>query len=624
MASALYSRLAHARTSGFVFSMLSAQLFYFLGVVFLLAGSTAPEQPWLAAPVALFGYLAGFLLQFVFSQRVYARAHEREAYFRTERSTFSFAFVLFLFFLYGLDLKYYLKPLALSGSSQGLADLAGLLVFFALLALSWLSGRARYQVLFYERISRRAFLLRQLKQNLPLVLPWVAVVAGLDLLRFILPAAVLDLVPAPWSNLLVFLFFIALLIFFLPPLIRRLWNCRPIPPGPLRESIAAFCREQRFRAGLYFWPYLGGHALTAGILGILPGLRYLLFTPALTMTLSEDELKSVIAHEIGHVRHHHLFWYMALFFAFSLVLMALAPLLSLALTASSLFPALASLLPLPAATVADAVTALPLLALVLLYFRFIFGFFLRNFERQADAHVFSALGGADALISSFRTIGAASGGKREKHNWHHFSLDERVAFLRRCREGPGLVSAHQRRLRRALAAYFAILAGIGLLALQPDRETLAARAEIQYIETVLRQEAGQKPEEGRALILLGDFYLGKKMEVQALAAYNEALARAPKNASLLNNLAWLLLTADTSGLRDKERGLALAEQAAGLAEKAFILDTLATAYWAHGRIERALALEEEAARLDADNHSYYQQQQQRFRTQRWRADAANK
>ena len=604
--------------------MLSAQLFYFLGVVFLLAGSTAPEQPWLPPPWAVAGYVFGCGLQVVLSRRIHARAHEREAYFKAERLTFFFAFAVFLIFLYGLDLKYYLKPLALSDATQGLADLAGLAVFFGLLAPAWLGGRARYQELFYERIGRGAFLWRQLKQNLPLVLPWVVVVSGLDLLRLLLPDSVLKLVPEPWSELLVFLFFIVVLIFFLPPLIRKLWNCKPIPPGPLRERIANFCQAQRFRAGLYFWPYLGGHALTAGILGILPGLRYLLFTPALTMTLSDDELKSVIAHEIGHIRHHHLLWYMALFFAFSLSLMAIGPLLSLGVTASSFFPLLVRLVPLPAATLADAAIALPLLALVLLYFRFVFGFFLRNFERQADTHVFSALGGADALISSFHSIGAASGVRREKHNWHHFSLSERVAFLRRCQDEPELIAAHTSKLRLGLLVYFAVLASLALLALQPDRETLAAKAEIQYIETVLRQEAGQKPEDGTALILLGDFYLGKNMELQALSAYNEALARAPKNAALLNNFSWLLLTAHTPGLRDKDRALTLAEQAAALADKAFVLDTLATAYWAHGRLDAALALEERATQIDPENRNYYIKQQERFRTEQWQADSAHK
>ena len=92
--------------------MLSAQLFYFLGVVFLLAGSTAPEQPWLSAPWALAGCLAACALQAILSQRAFVAARGREDYFKAEQTAFFSAFVLFLFFLYGLDLKYYLKPLA--------------------------------------------------------------------------------------------------------------------------------------------------------------------------------------------------------------------------------------------------------------------------------------------------------------------------------------------------------------------------------------------------------------------------------------------------------------------------------------------------------------------------------
>ena len=600
--------------------MLSAQLFYFLGVVFLLAGSTAPEQPWLSAPWALAGCLAACALQAILSQRAFVAARGREDYFKAEQTAFFSAFVLFLFFLYGLDLKFYLKPLAFSGATEGLADLAGLLVFFALLVISWLCGWQQYQELFYERISRRAFVARQLKQNLPLVLPWMFIVASLDLLRLLAPKKLLELVPAPWSEFLVFLFFMALLLVVLPPLIRRLWNCQPIPPGPLRTRIAAFCQSQQFSAGLYYWPYLGGHALTAGILGVLPGLRYLLFTPALTVELNEEELKSVIAHEIGHVRHHHMLWYLALFFMFSLCLMAIGPLISLGIMASSFFPYMARIIPLPPSTLADAITAMPMLALVLLYFRFVFGFFLRNFERQADAYVFTAMGSADALISSFHTIGAASGVKREKHNWHHFSLTERLDFLKHCQGEPALIQAHHRKVRLARLAYFGILAGIALLALQPDRETLADRAEIQYIEIALRHDASHKPEDASALILLGDFYLGKDMEVPALAAYDEALERAASNsvkAGLLNNTAWLLLTAKTPGMRDRERALRLAEQAVDLADNTFILDTLATAYWAHGRIDKALALEEKAAQLDPENSTYYQEQMDRFRSQQW-------
>lgn len=156
------------------------------------------------------------------------------------------------------------------------------------------------------------------------------------------------------------------------------------------------------------------------------------------------------------------------------------------------------------------------------------------------------------------------------------------------------------------------------LALQPDRETLAARAEIQYIEAVLLSDAARKPQDAVPLLMLGDFYLSKNMEDKALHNYEQALVRAPENVTLLNNLAWLLLTAETTGMRDAAQALVLAKQAAMLAQEAFILDTLATAYWAHGQIAVALELEERAIRLDPDNKSFYQEQMHRFRQQHWR------
>lgn len=598
--------------------MLSTQLLYFLGVVFLLTGTSAPRQAWLPWPLALGLAFLGLVLHVLVSWHTFVAARERSAYFRAEKRTFLSAFVLFVFFLYGLDLKFYLKPLVFADTVEGVADLAGLAIFFVLLVVSWLTGRARHQELFYEPMGRLVFVWQQLRMNLPLVLPWVILVAGLDLLRLLLPAQLFALVPTPWNELLVFVFFVVVLLFFLPPLIRRLWNCQPIPPGPLRAGIEDFCRKERFRAGLYYWSYLGGHALTAAILGILPGLRYLLFTPALTIALTKDELISVTAHEIGHVRHHHLLWYLALFFAFSLCLLVIAPLVSLSILASSFFPLALRGLALSPETVADLLSAVPVLVLVLLYFRFVFGFFFRNFERQADLYVFTAMGNADALISSFHTIFRASGRVREKRNWHHFSLSERVAFLIRCQKNPALIQAHQRKLRLALLAYALVVALCTGLALQPDRETLAARAEIQYIEAVLLSDAARKPQDAVPLLMLGDFYLSKNMEDKALHNYEQALVRAPENVTLLNNLAWLLLTAETTGMRDAAQALVLAKQAAMLAQEAFILDTLATAYWAHGQIAVALELEERAIRLDPDNKSFYQEQMHRFRQQHWR------
>ena len=128
--------------------MLSVQLFFFLGVIFLLAGTSAPETPGLSASSSLaFGALI-CLVHLLASWRAFASAHSPGAWFRAERQAFALAFASFVALLYGLDLKYWLQPLTFFDKTEGLADLAGLALFFALLSLSWLAGRSRFQVFF--------------------------------------------------------------------------------------------------------------------------------------------------------------------------------------------------------------------------------------------------------------------------------------------------------------------------------------------------------------------------------------------------------------------------------------------------------------------------------------------
>jgi len=48
--------------------------------------------------------------------------------------------------------------------------------------------------------------------------------------------------------------------------------------------------------------------------------------------------------------------------------------------------------------------AFTVLGLMVLYFRFLFGYFIRNFERQADLHVFKAIGNSQSIISAFEKL----------------------------------------------------------------------------------------------------------------------------------------------------------------------------------------------------------------------------
>ena len=64
------------------------------------------------------------------------------------------------------------------------------------------------------------------------------------------------------------------------------------------------------------WPVFGLEMLTAAVIGILPGLRYILITSGLLGALDISELKAVVAHEMGHVRKKHLLLFVFLFIMF--------------------------------------------------------------------------------------------------------------------------------------------------------------------------------------------------------------------------------------------------------------------------------------------------------------------
>jgi hypothetical protein len=80
----------------------------------------------------------------------------------------------------------------------------------------------------------------------------------------------------------------------------------------------------------------------------------------------------------------------------------------------------------------------------------------------------------------------------------------------------------------------------------------------------------------------------------------------------MNNLAWLLLTAEQLSLRDPLKALTLARAAAALQPKGYILDTLATAYWANSLLEEAVRVEQQAAMIDGGQRRFYQTQISKF------------
>ncbi len=65
--------------------------------------------------------------------------------------------------------------------------------------------------------------------------------------------------------------------------------------------------------------------LTAGVMGLVKRFRYLLITPALLDLLEPEELKGVVAHEIGHIRKKHLIFYLGFFVGYVVLTVFFSP-----------------------------------------------------------------------------------------------------------------------------------------------------------------------------------------------------------------------------------------------------------------------------------------------------------
>jgi tetratricopeptide (TPR) repeat protein len=123
-----------------------------------------------------------------------------------------------------------------------------------------------------------------------------------------------------------------------------------------------------------------------------------------------------------------------------------------------------------------------------------------------------------------------------------------------------------------------------------QRRYVEARVELQRALKVGANIAKIKTALGLAAERSGD-------HAGAIPLYREALQIDPDRLEALNNLAWLLATTPHSGLRDAQEAVQLGERVASWnRHSASVLDTLAAAYAAAGRLTDAVKTQVEALR----------------------------
>jgi Zn-dependent protease with chaperone function len=222
--------------------------------------------------------------------------------------------------------------------------------------------------------------------------------------------------------------------------------------GRLRDSLTAVSQRVGFRCNdILVWNTRNSMA-NALVTGILPWARYIVLTDRLVRELSTEEVQAVLGHEIGHVKHHHMSFYMVFLLGSLLTMGCLwqvcENLLLAGMQPDGVFRNQLTLVRdwLPNWEV---FAAIPPMLVGAVYIYFVFGYLSRFCERQADIFGCRTVS-CQVFVNALEKVAVLNGIDRERPGWLscwlHPPIAQRVDFLQRMAEDSGLEPRFQRRV----------------------------------------------------------------------------------------------------------------------------------------------------------------------------------
>ena len=337
--------------------------------------------------------------------------------------------------------------------------------------------------------SRLTYVLFQLRQKLALVfLPVFLLVAQKELIRLFPDQA------QEWQSVINVAGIASVMLLFtaMPWIVRLVLGLKPLPPGPIRQRLELVARRLGFRCSdILVWNTRNGMA-NAMVIGIVPWVRYVVFTDRLLEDFTPEEVEAVFGHEIGHIRHHHMLYYFAFLTASVIVLGWLV---------NDVMRQWDQLL----GKHTKYLTGVPLVGVLLGYVFVVFGFLSRRCERQADVfgcrtvscpdpHCRGHEGGLEpalrgrgicatginTFIRALEKVASVNGISRDRpgflQSWQHSTIARRVEFLQRMLIDPGVERRFQRRVVLFKWVLIVLLGGAMTLIFVQESKPPAARA----------------------------------------------------------------------------------------------------------------------------------------------------
>ena len=524
------------------------------------------------------------------------------------------AIALFAIDVYLLNIKYWLNLIPLFDRSSLLQGLVALALFILFLCTIWVFAYPCYRSLFDVPISRRAYVLGQVRLNIPILVPWMTLSFLSDLIELSNWQLLKGMLNKPVGQIIFFAVFLVILMIFMPRWVQFLWGCKPLEDNEKLSELRKFLAEHHFKyRDILRWPVFEGRMLTAGIMGLIGRYRYILVTDALLEMLSTDELKAVLAHEMGHAKYKHLTFYLVFFVGFIAMSFGLFDMFFYLVASQSFFLKLLTNQSGRSMNLFYLALSLPMLITLVIYFRYVMGFFMRNFERQADLYSAKLMGTPRYTIDSLEKIALWSGKSRDLPSWHHFSIRERVECLKKMAIDPLVAKRHN---HYVLIAFLAYLICVGALTYELNFTGATERLSYEFFTRALERDIANNPSNVAALEPLAMLYHKRGEIEKATTAYRRILSLQPNDTAALNNLAWILATDPKSTDEQKREALDLAKRAVAHERKSIYLDTLAEAYFVNGHREMAIKTEKDALALAYSNKDYYLRQLKKFESSR--------
>ncbi|HEY1861321.1 MAG TPA: M48 family metallopeptidase [Gemmataceae bacterium] len=265
----------------------------------------------------------------------------------------------------------------------------------------------------------------------------------------------------------------------MPWVLRVLLALKPLPDGPMRDRLLAASRRLNFRCSNVLLWNTRGHVANAMVAGVLPWLRYVILTDRLLQELTPEEIEAVFGHEIGHIKHHHMLFYLGFLLASIATLWAGYCLLQDQFEdwwVVKEFPEL---------------TIPPFIVAVGVYLFVVFGFLSRRCERQADLYGCRAVScfrkdcfdhaseqelapvacglcptGIHTFMDALEKVGHLNGISRDRpgflQSWQHSTIARRVHFLAQVLADQRVETRFQ---RRVAMVKWALLLGVAVVLL---------------------------------------------------------------------------------------------------------------------------------------------------------------